>query len=94
MIFHLYILLCADESYYTGVTSHLRRRLRQHHAGKVVYTSTRLPVQLVYQESLSTEEAAVAREKQIKGWTRKKKEALIAGQEAQLKALAKKGFRR
>jgi predicted GIY-YIG superfamily endonuclease len=40
----LYILLCADESYYTSITRHLSRRLKQHHEGKVIYTAERLPV--------------------------------------------------
>lgn len=89
---HLYILLCADNSYYTSVTKNLARRMKQHHEGKAVYTTTRLPVKLVYQEKFVSEEAAVAREKQIKGWTRAKKEALIQGAGERLPQLAKKRF--
>lgn len=90
----LYILLCSDDSYYTGITCKLSRRLAQHHKGEVVYTSTRLPVQLVYQEKFSSEEDAVKREQQIKGWTRRKKEALIRQQFSELPKLAKKVWRK
>jgi putative endonuclease len=93
-IFTLYILRCADDSYYTGITRELSRRLAQHHKGEVVYTSTRLPVQLVYQERFSREEDAVKRERQIKSWTRRKKEALIRQQLQELPKLAKKDWRK
>lgn len=92
-MYTLYILQCSDESYYTGVTRHFQLRMRQHAEAGVVYTSTRLPVKLVYTEQFRTEDAAIAREKQIKGWTRIKKEALIAGQSEKLKPLAKKVFK-
>lgn len=86
----LYILLCADDSYYTGITRKLPRRLAQHNKGEVIYTATRLPVQLVYREKFAKEEEAVKREQQIKGWTRRKKIALIAAQPGILRKLAKK----
>ena len=76
----LYILKCADGSYYTGSTTHLEQRLVQHESGTVEgFTSSNLPftVELVVEFSMIYE-AALA-EKQVKGWTRKKKEALIAG---------------
>lgn len=81
----LYILHCSDDSFYTGITRHVRRRLKQHREGEVVYTSTRLPVQLVHQEDFASEEEAVSREKQVKGWTRRKKAALIAGEREKLR---------
>lgn len=88
VMYHLYILLCTDDSFYTGITTQLRRRLKQHQKGEVAYTSTRLPVRLVYREDFSSEGEAVLREKQIKGWTRRKKAALIAGERAKRGAYA------
>ena len=90
----VYILRCADDSYYTGITTNLRRRLVQHHKGEAVYTATRLPVELVYLEKFASESEAVAREQQIKGWTRKKKEALVSGQQGKLPQLAKKKWQK
>lgn len=90
----LYILLCADDSYYTGVTRKLSRRLAQHRRAEVVYTATRLPVRLVFVEKFRYEAEAVAREQQIKGWTRRKKEALVHDRPEQLPGLAKKKWRK
>lgn len=76
----LYILKCADGSYYTGSTSHIEQRLIQHELGAVEgFTSCQLPFEvfLVLQFPMIFEAASA--EKQIKGWTHKKKEALIAG---------------
>ena len=83
----LYILQCADGSYYTGVTNDLSRRLDEHMRGASTkaYTSTRLPVELVYQETFYDPLVAIAREKQIKGWSRRKKEALISGDDQSLR---------
>ena len=80
-MFWVYILKCADKSYYTGHTDNLESRLMQHHQKKypACFTATRLPVQLVFSQDFSTREEALASERQIKGWSRKKKEALIAG---------------
>ncbi|MDI1355864.1 MAG: GIY-YIG nuclease family protein [bacterium] len=73
-----YILLCNDASYYTGSTKDLHLRLKQHHAGKGAnHTKKRLPVQLVYYEEFQRIDEAFYREKQIQGWSRAKKEALI-----------------
>ncbi|HAZ7573554.1 GIY-YIG nuclease family protein [Legionella sp. PATHC032] len=80
-MFWVYILRCSDKSYYTGQTDNLEKRLMQHQDKMIpgCYTSTRLPIQLKYsQEFMSREEALIA-ERQIKGWSRKKKEALIKG---------------
>jgi putative endonuclease len=74
----VYILLCADGSYYTGSTNDLERRLQQHEAGEGAnHTKKRLPVKLVYCEVFDVV-CAFYREKQIQGWSRRKKEALIA----------------
>lgn len=78
--YFVYILKCFDESYYTGVTNDLERRIGEHHSGTIKgYTTNRLPVRLVYSERFSDINQAIKVEKQIKGWNRKKKEALIAG---------------
>lgn len=85
----LYILRCSDESYYTGHTDDLERRLEQHEVGVGDYTARRRPVQLVYTCEFETREEALARERQIKRWSRAKKEALIAGDWRRLQALAR-----
>ncbi|HAT1660186.1 TPA: GIY-YIG nuclease family protein [Legionella pneumophila] len=80
-MFWVYILQCSDKSYYTGQTDNLEKRLTQHQDKMIpgCYTSTRLPIELKYsQEFMSREEALIA-ERQIKGWSRRKKEALIKG---------------
>ena len=77
----VYILKCADGSFYTGVTNDLDRRIAEHNDGydPKSYTHTRRPVELIYFESHSDPYYAIGREKQIKGWSRKKKIAMIEG---------------
>ena len=76
----MYILECVDGSYYTGSTTDLERRLEQHQCGEGArHTAKRLPVKLVYCEFFDRVAEAFAREKQVQGWNRKKKESLIAG---------------
>lgn len=73
------ILRCADNSLYIGETNDLQRRLARHNAGTAAnHTATRRPVQLVYSEAFAPQEDALKRERQLKQWTRAKKEALIA----------------
>ena len=89
----LYILKCADGSYYVGSTRNLDLRLSQHQTGKGSrYTSGRLPVELVYAEEYERIIDAYAREKQVQNWSRAKREALINGKQELLPALAKKRF--
>jgi putative endonuclease len=77
---YTYILECADGSYYTGSTRNLKRRLWQHQQGLGAnHTAKRLPVKLVYYEEYSRIDVAFYREKQIQKWSRKKKQALMAG---------------
>jgi len=77
---YVYILECADGSYYTGSTWDLERRLWEHNNGLgAKHTAKRLPVKLVFCEECERVEDAYIREKQIQGWSRKKKEALMAG---------------
>jgi predicted GIY-YIG superfamily endonuclease len=89
-----YILRCADGSYYTGCTTNLDQRLGEHQAGETPsYTSTRLPVELVYAEEFQSIHDAIAAERRIKGWSRAKKAAMIEGRWDDLPALSKTGFR-
>ena len=91
--FYVYLLQCSDGSYYCGQTDSIETRMQQHHAGGIGYTAMRKPVQLVWQGEFETREGAIAFEQQIKGWSRAKKEALIAGDWDRLRELAKsKGF--
>ena len=89
----MYILKCADGSYYVGSTKNLDFRIEQHQSGKGSrYTSGRLPVELVYGEEYDRVVDAYAREKQIQNWGRAKCEALINGNLEVLPPLAKKEF--
>ena len=91
----MYILECCDNSYYVGSTKDLKRRMSQHQEGiGSNYTSKRLPVKLIYCEEYDRIDDAFYREKQVQGWTRRKREALINGTPELLPALAKKVFDR
>lgn len=88
---HIYILQCCDDSYYVGYATDPSARLEYHQSGRGGrYTSKRLPVRLVFQELQPGLAAAVARERQIKGWPRAKKAALVAADVAALKANARR----
>ena len=88
---YTYILECSDGSYYVGSTKNLEKRIAQHNAGEgAEYTKHRLPVKLVYFEECLSIEVAFLREKQIQGWSRKKRQALINNQAEKLPELAKK----
>ena len=77
---YMYILRCADDSYYTGSTWDLEKRLAQHQRGEGArHTAKRLPIELVYCEEYDRVEDAFRREKQVQRWSRKKKEALMSG---------------
>lgn len=90
MNFWVYILRCADGSYYTGYTDNLEKRIAEHQAGELPgYTFSRRPVTLVYRETFATREEALACERQIKGWSRRKKEAMMRGDWAEVTRLAK-----
>ncbi|MBV8637685.1 MAG: GIY-YIG nuclease family protein [Candidatus Eremiobacteraeota bacterium] len=79
--YYVYILKCSDGSFYVGITNDLERRVGEHQYGwnPACYTHERRPVRLVYSERFSEVDAAIAWEKRIKGWSRKKKIALIMG---------------
>jgi putative endonuclease len=92
MKFHyVYILQCNDESYYTGVTNNLDKRFAQHESGYVAtcYTFKRRPIKLVYSVQMDDINQAIALEKQMKGWSRKKKQAFINEDWDKLKILSK-----
>ncbi len=91
---YMYILQCHDDRYYVGSTRDIERRFAQHQSGEGArYTARRLPVTLVYYEEYDRIDLAFNREKQVQGWSRKKREALINGEEELLPELAKKVFR-
>ena len=86
----MYILKCCDGSYYTGSTDNLELRLQQHQNGEGAnHTRKRLPVELVYFEEFQRIDEAFYREKQVQGWSRTKKEALISRKFEQLPELSK-----
>jgi len=88
--FFVYILECSDRSYYTGVTSELEKRINEHNSSYYKgYTSSRLPVKLVYSNRFTNVNDAINAEKQIKGRSRAKKEALIIGDFELLRKLSK-----
>ena len=79
MSFWVYILQCSDGSYYTGHTDNLEIRVAEHQQGTFKgYTSTRLPVKLVFCDYFQTRDDAFTRERQIKGWSHRKKQAFIS----------------
>jgi len=93
-LFHhysIYILQCSDGSYYTGVTNDIERRLWEHKTGfdKQSFTYKRRPVALKYLETFEDVHQAISWEKQIKGWSRKKKEALFIEDWNKIMELAK-----
>lgn len=87
---YLYILECSNGSYYTGSTKDITKRINEHKNGHGSnHTKKNLPVSLVYLEEFTRIDEAFYREKQIQGWSRKKKEALIQGNFNQLPELSK-----
>lgn len=76
--FYVYILKCNDGSYYAGHTDDIEKRIAEHNEGKIKgYTRKKLPVEPVFIELFGSRDEALAAERRIKGWSRKKKEALI-----------------
>jgi predicted GIY-YIG superfamily endonuclease len=89
-MFWVYILRCADGSYYTGHTDNLEMRISQHQTGECEgYIATRRPVELAWSQECVTWEDALTAEMQIKGWSRKKKEAMMRGDWTEVSRLAK-----
>ncbi|MGG8495254.1 GIY-YIG nuclease family protein [Tenacibaculum sp. TC6] len=92
--YYVYILKCADNTYYTGVSSNLEKRIFEHTNGlkKGSYTYFRRPVNLVFYCEFTDINIAIDKEKQIKKWSKIKKEALINNDYEALPNLAKKKF--
>jgi len=92
---HVYILQCSDGSYYVGSTRDLEKRIEQHATGAgASYTRSRRPVRLVFAEEYERVDEAFAREKQIQGWSRAKRAALIARSAQSLPGLSGSRYRR
>ncbi|TRO64278.1 GIY-YIG nuclease family protein [Christiangramia sabulilitoris] len=91
---YVYILKCSDDTYYTGVTSYLEKRLEEHNSGAHPgsYTEKRKPVELVWYSEFTDINLAIEKEKQIKKWSRLKKQALFDGKYDELPNLARKSF--
>ncbi len=94
-MFWVYILQCSNNSYYTGHTDDLEKRINEHIFGLITscYTFNRRPIKLLFFQEFNTREEALASEQRIKGWSRKKKEALINCDWGKLKQLSKKSVR-
>ncbi len=89
---YMYILECSDGSFYVGSTVDLERRLAQHQIGEgAKYTARRRPVELRYCEQYDRVDEAFAREKQVQGWGREKRLALIEGRFDELPGLSSSG---
>lgn len=95
MTAYVYMLRCRDGSFYVGSTRDLATRLHQHQIGLGAdYTRGRRPVELVWHEEYENVGLAYSREKQVQNWSRRKRQALVAGDYEGLPALAKKDFGR
>jgi putative endonuclease len=93
MVFWVYVLNCADGSYYTGHTDNLEQRIGTHQSGAYPgYTATRLPVKLIWSQECETREEALSAEMQIKSWSRRKKEAMMRGDWKEVSLFGKKKF--
>jgi putative endonuclease len=89
MIGFMYILQCSDGSFYTGSTKNLEKRLNEHQSGLGAnHTKNRLPVLILYYEEFNRIDEAFYREKQIQGWSRAKKIALIDSRQDDLPLLS------
>ena len=89
-----YMLRCADGSYYVGCTTNIDARMGDHVAGTFGgYTASRRPVEMIWADEFPSVHDAIAAERQLKGWSRAKKEALARGDFDRLHTLSKKGFR-
>jgi predicted GIY-YIG superfamily endonuclease len=91
--FYVYILKCGDDSYYVGHTDDIEKRIAEHELNTYdCYTSTRLPVKVMYIQTFATRGEALDSERQLKKWSRKKKDALIEEDWSKVSLLAKKKF--
>ena len=92
--FYVYILKCSDNSYYVGHTDNIEQRISEHQFNHYnCYTSTRLPIEVVFVQSFCSRDEAFNVERQIKKWNRQKKEALIKEDWNKISLLGKKKFK-
>jgi len=90
MSFWVYILKCSDDSYYTGHTDNLEKRIAEHQSGlQACYTATRRPVTLVFSQEFPSRIEALMSEQRIKRWSRRKKEAMMREDWEEVSRLAK-----
>lgn len=90
--YFVYMVFCRDKTFYTGITNDPDRRVAEHNLGisETCYTYTRRPVRLVYTSEFRHVDDAIRFEKRLKGWSRKKKRALIRGDWDEIVALARR----
>ncbi len=90
-LYHVYLLLCSDGTYYTGVTNDVERRISQHRSAedRDAYTASRLPVELVYVQTFQWVQNAIEWEKRLKKWSSRKKKALTEENWDEVRLLAK-----
>ena len=95
-LYYVYILQCSDDSFYTGITSNLEKRISEHNSGEDPYSYTfkRRPVNVVWVETFTEPNQAIMVEKQLKGWSRIKKKALIEKDWERLKEYSKNKWKR
>ncbi|GGE89665.1 putative endonuclease [Chishuiella changwenlii] len=89
--YYVYIIKCSDKSYYVGITNNIERRIFEHQEGidPYSYTFKRRPIELMFKKEFINVDQAIQFEKQLKGWSRKKKEAIINNQWDKLSELSK-----
>ncbi len=92
---YVYILKCSDNTFYTGVTNNLERRIIEHNSGisEESYTKSRRPLKLVFYVVFNDPNTAIEYEKKIKKWSKYKKQALVDSKFESLPELSKKNFR-
>jgi putative endonuclease len=92
---YVYLLKCSDDTFYTGVTNNLERRIIEHNSGisEESYTKSRRPLQLVFYVAFNDPNTAISYEKKIKKWSKSKKQALVDSKFESLPELSKKNFK-
>lgn len=88
-MYYLYMLLCDKAFFYTGITNNIDKRLREHKSGCSIHTKRYKPIELIYTKVFPTRNKAEKREEQIKGWSNRKKRALVNGTLTKLISLSK-----
>ena len=92
--FYVYMLRCKDESIYTGHTDDIDKRISEHARGMCSYTAKRLPINIMFVQAVGSRDEAFNLERQLKGWSRKKKEALACSDWEGIRLMARKIFKK